>query len=128
MAKEKDADSTEIMRGYGSAKSEELVRLQPIQKVGVYLAAFVGLVIAIVIGCVLFDYVRNIPTLPDLQNSQSEGSDQLVLSRHKEAQGLVLERVTEMFDLIVVKALLPVFTSILGYIFGTRAFGAAKAE
>ncbi len=32
-------------------------------------------------------------------------------------------RTTTLFDLIVVKALLPIFTSILGYIFGSRAIG-----
>lgn len=30
-------------------------------------------------------------------------------------------RTTTLFDLIVVKALLPIFTTILGYIFGSRA-------
>jgi len=44
-----------------------------------------------------------------------------LLDNYKTLQQIALEPFTTLFDSVVVKVLLPVFTSILGYIFGSQA-------
>jgi hypothetical protein len=46
-----------------------------------------------------------------------------VLENYKALQQIAMEPCTAFFDMIFLKALLPIFTSILGYIFGSRSSG-----
>ena len=50
----------------------------------------------------------------------------LVIENYKQLQQIVLEPYTTLFDSVVVKVLLPIFTSILGYIFGSQNGKQAK--
>jgi hypothetical protein len=57
---------------------------------------------------------------PVLSSSlKAEDADSLV-KNYKLLQDQAFQSASQIFDAIVVKALLPVFTSILGYIFGAR--------
>ena len=49
-----------------------------------------------------------------------------LIENYKLLEQASLEPFTTLFDSIVVKVLLPVFTGILGYIFGTRNTGSGK--
>ena len=59
--------------------------------------------------------------LPVLQPGADPAAVKAILENYKTLQQIALEPLTTLFDSIVVKVLLPVFTSILGYIFGSRS-------
>jgi hypothetical protein len=44
----------------------------------------------------------------------------IVIENYKLLQQAILDPFTSLFESVVVKVLLPIFTSILGYIFGSR--------
>lgn len=46
-----------------------------------------------------------------------------ILENYRAVQQIALEPYTALFEMTVVKVLLPVFASILGYIFGSRGDG-----
>ncbi|MDP9178937.1 MAG: hypothetical protein M3O61_14750, partial [Gemmatimonadota bacterium] len=82
------------------------------QMAGLQLATGVGIVSAGVIITVLVFWVQHTPQLPDLSNASA-------VTGYKETSEAASKGALAIFDTIVVKALLPIFTSILGYIFGT---------
>jgi len=101
-----------------------------LQRTGLILAGFVGGVSAVVILALVGKWITYAPPLPALL-AIPPGSDpaavkaildnnKAILENYKTLQQVSLEPLTTLFDSIVVKVLLPVFTSILGYIFGSR--------
>jgi hypothetical protein len=60
------------------------------------------------------------PPLPTIPPMADANTTKAILENYKSLQQIVLEPYTTLFDSIVVKVLLPVFTSILGYIFGSQ--------
>ena len=78
------------------------------------LAWAVGAVILMVIVFVCADWLVTVPARPPLQAPRE------VIDAYKELRAGAIEDASKLFDLIVAKALLPVFTAILGYIFGSR--------
>ncbi len=46
---------------------------------------------------------------------------------YKALNDLAVDRTIKLFDTVVAKALLPLFTAILGYIFGSRAESTGRA-
>jgi hypothetical protein len=90
-----------------------------LEKAALLLAAGVGLGIAIVTLVVISDWYLNRPAMPVLSRIPPDQA-QKTIENFKLLNEASLERVTKLFDLIVVKAFLPVFTGILGYIFGSR--------
>lgn len=60
------------------------------------------------------------PTLPVIQPGADVVTTKAALDNFKTLQQVALEPFTTLFDSIVVKVILPVFTSILGYIFGSK--------
>ncbi len=61
------------------------------------------------------------PPVPVIPAGTDPAIVKATLDNYKTLQQIALEPFTTLFDSIVVKVLLPVFTSILGYIFGLRA-------
>jgi hypothetical protein len=59
-------------------------------------------------------------TYPTISSSLKPDDVDALLKNYKTLHDEAFHSATQMFDAIVVKALLPVFTSILGYIFGAR--------
>jgi hypothetical protein len=101
----------------------ELKKLEPVQLAGLLLALGVGSVIAVVTGFVLVKWIWTSPWTgvpPNLSNMTPDQAKALV-ENIKSLSDVASTRCLTIFDAIVTKALLPVFTSILGYIFGTRA-------
>jgi hypothetical protein len=111
--KEPKTEPKEILKSAG----EVTLELTPLQKAGLWLALGVGLAIAVVTLFVLCDWFSNRPAVPQLTGDATQAK--ATLDNFQALNAAALSRATELFDLIVVKAFLPVFTAILGYIFGS---------
>lgn len=126
-------------------------KLSALQKAGLRLAAGVGAVITLVILVILFQaiYIMFNPKTDSVLGSQTkfenvmrqnanslnsanadeknQADEAVKLARESVDEALQNDsswnRITSLFDLVVVKALLPIFTTILGYIFGSRVSG-----
>lgn len=92
-----------------------------LQRTGLILAAFVGGTGAIVILALVGKWICYAPKLPVIQPGVDPNAAKVILENYRTLQQIALEPFTTLFDSTVVKVLLPVFTSILGYIFGSRA-------
>ena len=64
-----------------------------------------------------FWYAPSVPVIPP---AADPATVKAILENYKTLQQTALEPFTTLFDSIVVKVLLPIFTSILGYIYGSR--------
>lgn len=123
-------------------------KLSALQKAGFRLAIGVGTVITVVILVVLVQaiYLMTHPKTDSVFSSQNKFENVMrqnanslnsanadekaqaekMIEQAKENVNESLlndstwNRITSLFDLVVVKALLPIFTTILGYIFGSR--------
>jgi hypothetical protein len=92
-----------------------------LQRTGLILAGCVGTLAAIVMLSLICSWMWSAPHIPAIPAGADPTTVKTVLENYKNLQQIVLEPYTTLFDSIVVKVLLPVFTSILGYIFGTRS-------
>jgi hypothetical protein len=114
----------EILNVAGPSAKGEVQRLTPIQRAGLRLALGVGLAIGLTTLIVILDWLLARPALPGFPAGTTPEQAANIIQNFKELNSVNLDRATRLFDLVVVKAFLPVFTAILGYIFGTRADGA----
>lgn len=107
--------------------------LQPLQRVGYRLALFVlgyMFIASITIFIVSFRSIQ-LPPLPKRPSSSGDAEryKQLVdgykLSAdvYQQMAKVQVERATQLFQLVVASTILPAFTAILGYIFGSRKSG-----
>jgi len=107
--------------------------LQPLQRVGYRLALFVFFYIvgaSIVIFLVSFRCIQ-LPAFPapPVGSSDPEHYKQLVdaykasADVYQQMAKLQVERATQLFQLVVASTILPAFTAILGYIFGSKKAG-----
>lgn len=113
--------------------------LPAIAKAGLWLAVVVGvtiLIITILTFANLFIYspealsssVWNNPNLFDKEENVrtvTEQATKIVIENHNLLRQKAWETSMAIFDLMIFKAFLPVFTTILGYIFGSRAISRA---
>jgi hypothetical protein len=100
-------------------------RLEPLQQVGFYLASFLlaAIVLASVgIAWIAFSYTTAAvpPIPPATQSADTIAQYRDLVTVYKTLGDAPLERAKELFQLVVITALLPSFTAVLGYIFGTR--------
>jgi hypothetical protein len=98
--------------------------LTGIQWVGTGLAVGVGGLIAVVTVVIVWFALTHAlvpPTLPTDADSAAK-----VIANFKLLSDVEWSGPSGLFDTVVVKALLPIFTAILGYIFGSRV--ASKEE
>jgi len=80
----------------------------------------VGVFGALVLVVVLLRWVCLEPAMPNIPLNIDEKQAGLILSRYKDLQTANLESAIKIIDAIVVKILLPVFTSFVGYVFGSQ--------
>lgn len=92
-----------------------------LQRTGLVLAAGVGILAACVIAVVIWKIFASVPPAPIIPAGADPANVKMILENYKTLQQVKLEPYTTLLDSIVVKMLLPIFTSILGYIFGTRS-------
>jgi hypothetical protein len=107
--------------------------LQPLQRVGYRLALFVlgyMFIASITIFIVSFRSIQLPPLpMPPSSSGDAERYKQLVdgykLSAdvYQQMAKAQVERATQLFQLVVASTILPAFTAILGYIFGSRKSG-----
>ena len=97
-----------------------------LQRTGLILAASVGALGSVVILLLVGKWMYSAPPVPLIPPATDPSAAKAILDNYKTLEQITLEPYTSLFDSIIVKALLPVFTSILGYIFGSRT--AAREE
>ena len=104
--------------------------LQPLQRVGYNLALFVlGYIFLASVAIFLVSFrCLNLPSFPapPANISNSEQYKQLVdaykasADVYQQMAKVQVERATQLFQLVVASTILPAFTAILGYIFGSK--------
>jgi hypothetical protein len=102
----------------GTSSDISTDKLSSIQQAGLWLAGGVGLVISVVTLVTLIHWWLYSPVMPTLPADAAAGKD--VIANYVSAAQSASDQATKMFDLLVSKAFLPVFTTIIGYIFGSK--------
>ena len=59
--------------------------------------------------------------MPNIPPGMDEKQAAAILSRYKELHTINIDNTIKMIDAVVMKILLPVFTSFVGYVFGSQA-------
>jgi hypothetical protein len=111
----------------GASPGISLDKLSPIQQAGLKLAGGVGLVIALVTLVTVVHWWLYTPSIPkELLTADTQAGKDILANYTSVAQSAA-DQATRIFDLIVSKAFLPIFTTIIGYIFGSRAVQGASS-
>ena len=119
----KTVTGSDIIEKYGE-QSVSVESLTALQQAGIKIAVGVGIVsVLVIIGLGLQWSLQapEMPILPHNPTDQQITSFKNILDYYKTASELALSGPKELFDIIIVKILYPLFTLILGYVFGTRA-------
>jgi len=100
------------------------------QRAGMKLAKWVGALgaaVTLLIVCrwIWMSWCTSCPNIPASATAEQAKA---FIENYKALQDQAVQSGRDMFDAVVVKALLPIFTSILGYIFGARSQSEGKAE
>lgn len=88
-----------------------------LQTRGMQLASGVGLLAVVIILFILVRWWASLPGRPDVAQLSSGANAQQALANYEKLNQIATAQAKELFETIIVKALLPVFTLILGYIF-----------
>jgi hypothetical protein len=93
-----------------------------VQRAGLWLAAGVGGVTAVVTICLVIFLYRHFPEMPTAQAlngpGAQNGNTQYTIEQYQQLSDIAVKSTQEIFQTIVAQVLIPVFTAILGYIFG----------
>ena len=107
-----------------SGTARGIVKMPEKEKYATWITIGVGLVIAIVIVFIGFDWLLTAPPLsmPELTEVKTDdlATIEKMIEHYSTVNTLAVERARSLFDLIVVKSLLPVFTALIGYLFGIQ--------
>lgn len=109
---------TEILSAEGA--SHPVVPASYLEWVGVRLAIGVGGFAALVVLILLVYWAFSAPSIGIASASADPDKLRQLIEIQKQARDAHLQAVTQLFDSIVIKCLLPLFTTILGYIFGSH--------
>ncbi len=119
---EKERVSPEMVLAEGGGGGPEGgIKLKPtfVQRAGLWLAAGVGAVIAVVTVFILIFVYAHYPAMPSGETILASGADaDARIAQYKELSQVAIKSGQDLFQTIVTQALLPVLTAILGYIFG----------
>ncbi|HSV62102.1 MAG TPA: hypothetical protein VLH83_02045 [Chthoniobacterales bacterium] len=117
MAKQQISPETVLAEGGASVAG---ITLKPtfVQRAGLWLAAGVGAIIAVVTVFVLVFVYCHYPSMPSSQTLSASAPDAKTIEQYKELTQVAIKSGQDLFQTIVTQALLPVLTAILGYIFG----------
>jgi hypothetical protein len=94
--------------------------LKPLERVAFYLAIGLFTIITAVVTTIIADWLLHRPSEPDISRFKLD-EQKLAIENFKLISDVVWDRTSRTFDLIVVKALLPVFATIVGYLLGKRS-------
>jgi hypothetical protein len=109
----------EIVVPPATFSTSEFRVLSPLEKVAFNLAVALFALITIVIAVVIVDWLTHRPAYPALVGLRVE-DQKLAIENFKSLSDVLWERTSRTFDLIVIKALLPVFATVVGYLLGKR--------
>lgn len=104
------------------------LELTGLQRAGLKLALGVGGVGAVALVFLGFLWVTTIPAPPMIPVDATSSARAAALADYTAINQLAVDRVTTLFGLVITTTLLPVFTGILGYIFGTRNEGSSDTS
>lgn len=90
------------------------------QRAGMRLAACVGSVGLVIIIIILVKWWCLIPTAPDLSRNLTPEQIEALLKNYKILTDQSQQLAIQMIETLIVKVILPLFTGILGYIFGAQ--------
>jgi hypothetical protein len=91
-----------------------------LQRTGLVLATSVGALASVVTLVLVLAWIVYAPRVPVIPNDLDAEKAKAVIENYKQLQQASMQPLLNVFDSVVVKVLLPVFTSILGYIFGSQ--------
>jgi hypothetical protein len=92
-----------------------------LQRTGLRLAAGVGgLASAVILMLAIRWMLYDLPPVPAISSNMDPAKAKLAIENYKELQLIAYQSFTSVFESIIVKVLLPIFTSILGYIYASR--------
>jgi hypothetical protein len=101
-------------------ESDFKVKLLPLEKVAFDLARALFVVITLVLLAIVIDWLVHMPPEPMIAGLKPD-EQKVVIENFKLISEVVWDRTSRIFDLIVIKALLPVFATIVGYLLGKRS-------
>jgi hypothetical protein len=113
----------------GSAgEVKDVEKLDPVRQAGMRLALGVGLLISVVTIMLAAHWMVTAPWtgVPPHFSEMKTADGKALVENLKTISDLAADRSIRLFDAIVSRALLPVFTAILGYIFGSRTASSAN--
>jgi hypothetical protein len=119
MPQPETVSSDEILRAAGA--EHPVTEGTFLQKTGLLLAASVGALATLVTVALVIKWIWYAPAIPAISADMDHEKVRALIENYKQLQQVTVEPFTTLFDSIVVKVLLPVFTSILGYIFGSQS-------
>jgi len=93
--------------------------LGPLEKLAFRLAVVLLALIAVTLFATIFDWMWHAPRAPDLCGASTDQLQAMIRS-YKELNDLAMERAARMFEMIVIKALLPVLATVIAFLLGTR--------
>jgi hypothetical protein len=102
-----------------SRASVNVRQLSPTQRAGMHLAIGVGLLIALVTLLEVASYVFYGPVIP-LELPEDPETAKAMIENHKVISEIYMAQALKVFEVVILGGLLPIFTAILGYIFGTQ--------
>jgi hypothetical protein len=104
----------EVLRSSGSVRPHNYLQLA-----GVNLAIAVGSVGAVVILALITKWWITYPSAPTLPVGIEPDKAKALIENYRQLQEVSVESILKVSDALIVKLLLPLFTSIVGYIFGS---------
>lgn len=93
--------------------------LSPVERVASRLAFALLLLIASILIAIIADWFVHRPPQPTITGLKLE-DQKLAIDNFKNLSDVVWNRTSSMFDLVVIKALLPIFATVVGYLLGKR--------
>jgi hypothetical protein len=118
MEEQQSVSAREILEAAGADKP--VTGGTYLQRTGLFLAASVEITGALVTFALIANWVVYAPHAPSISPGIDPATVKAMLQNYKSLQQIAFEPTTTLFDSVVIKALLPIFRSILGYIFGSR--------
>jgi len=110
--------ATEILTSSDLRSSD--FSLPPLEKAAFRLACALFVVITAVLTIIIVDWLLHRPAEPAISGLKPD-EQKLAIENFKLMSDVVWDRTSRTFDLIVMKALLPVFATIVGFLLGKRS-------
>ena len=128
-AKKREVNDSHVIKESSAGSVKEVTKLDAVGQAGMQLAIGVGVLITIITVALVGHWIFTAPAIgiPSELTGKTPDETTKVIENMKAMSDLAADRSIKLFDTIVTKAFLPVFTAILGYIFGSRNSSQSKS-